>query len=297
MPMQNAILRSCRACLALGLALSAVAAQAGQAGQPAAPAAQAALDRAANRMYNADFAGAYAILDEEARRHPDEPLVHSIRAAAILFSEFNRLQILEFQFAADDEQVTDRRRLKPDGATRAQLFKALAEARARSHARLTVQPGNPDATFALCMATGVEADYTSLVEKRYLRTYSLSKEAQGYARKLLAMDPPVYDAYLTLGSAEYVVGQLNWLFRLFVRFDRIEGSTPKAIANLRQVIEKGRYYPPFAKILLALVHVREKQPRQALALMQEVLRDFPENPLARREVARLTAQLARTGKQ
>jgi hypothetical protein len=279
-----------RACIAICLALSAVAAQAGQ------PPTQTALDRAVNRMYNADFAGANSILDEAAGLHPDEALIYSVRAAAILFSEFNRLQILEFEFAADDDRVTEKGRLKPDPARRTELFKALDEARRRSAVRLAVQPQDRDAMFALCMATSIEADYVSLVEKRYFRTYSLSKEAQGYARRLLAMDPPVYDAYLTLGSAEYVVGNLNWFFRLFVRFDQIEGSKPKAIENLKKVIEKGRYYPPFAKILLALVYVREHQPRLALALLQDLEREFPENPLVRKEVKRLTGLLARPGK-
>jgi tetratricopeptide (TPR) repeat protein len=274
-------------CVAIWLTASSAAAHAGQAPP------QAALDRAVSRMYNADFAGANAILDEEVGRHPDEALIYSVRAAAILFSEFNRLQILEFEFAADDDKVTDKHRLKPDPATRAELFGLLAEARKRSRARLAVQPQDRDAMFALCMATGIEADYVSLVEKKYIRTYSLSKEAQGYARKLLAMNPPFYDAYLTLGTAEYVVSNLNWFFRLFVRFDQIEGSTQKAVENLKKVIEKGRYYPPFARILLALVYVREKQPRQALELLQDMAREFPENPLVKNEVRRLTDQLAR----
>jgi hypothetical protein len=273
--------------VAMGLTASPPPAGAGQA--PSQP----ALDRAVNRMYNADFAGAAAILDEEVRQHPDEALVYSIRAAAILFSEFNRLQILEFEFAADDDRVTDRKRLKPDPSARARLFEAVAEARRRGTARLAAQPQDRDAMFALCMSAGVEADYSSLVEKKYFRTYSLSKEAQGYARRLLAMSPPVYDAYLTLGVAEYVVGRLNWFYRLFVRFDQIEGSTPKAIENLRTVIDKGRYYAPFAKILLALVYVREKQPQLALAILKDMAREFPENPFVTHEVSRLTDQLAR----
>lgn len=38
------------------------------------------------------------------------------------------------------------------------------------------------------MAAGLETEYSSLVEKSYLRSYSLSKETQKYARRLLAMN-------------------------------------------------------------------------------------------------------------
>jgi predicted Zn-dependent protease len=252
----------------------------------------AALDRAFNRIYNFDFAGANAILDAEQRVHPDNPLVYSVRAAADLFSEFNRLKILELDFFADDDRVTDSSRVKPDPAVRAELFKMTDEARKRAQAQLAASPRNREALFALLMATAVESNYTGLVEKRYLHTYSLSKEAQQYARRLVAMNPPVCDAYMTLGSVEYIVSDLNFFFRLFVRFEQIEGSKQKAIEDLSKVVACGRFYPSFAKILLSVVYLREKQPNQALKLLQEMEREYPENPLFRNEVRRVSAKIA-----
>ena len=248
-----------------------------------------AIDKAFARMYNLDFQGTHAILDAEMRDHPDNPLTYSMRGGAYLFSEFNRLKIMEFEFFEDDDKVTDRKRLKPDPAIREQLFKTTAEAKKRATARLAVEPNDSNAMFALCMATGVEMDYVGIVEKRYFRTYSLSKEGQKYARKLLAMKPPFYDAYLTLGSVEYVVSKLNFFFRLFIRFDQIEGSQQKAIEDLRHVVAYGRYYPPFAKILLSVIYLRDKRPHQALALLKELARDYPDNTVFRNEVIRVTA--------
>ncbi|MBZ5498432.1 MAG: hypothetical protein LAP85_18695 [Acidobacteriia bacterium] len=247
-----------------------------------------AINRAFNRLYNCDFAGAHSILDDQLRSHADDPLLYSVHAAAYLYSEFHRLRILETDFFEDNDKVTDRKKLKPDPSVRAQLFAMTGEARKRAAARLAVDPKDRNAMFALCMASGVETDYYSLVEKRYIRSYSLSKESQQYARKLLALNPPFYDAYLTLGSVEYVVGNLNFFFRLFIRFDQIDGNKQKAIEELKKVVEGGRYYPPFAKILLSVIYLREKQPQQALALLREMARDFPENPLIKTEVDRLS---------
>ncbi len=262
----------------------------GLAGQDRPP---TAIDRAFSRLYNFDFPGAHAILDEEARLHPENPLIYSVRSVACLFSEFHRLRILETAFFVDDDRVTDRKKLKPDPAVRARLFQITAEARKRALARLATDPQNADAILALCMAAGAETDYTSLVEKRYFRGYSLSKETQRYARRLLELNPPVYDAYMVLGSAEYVVGNLNFFFRLFVRFDRIQGSKQKAVEDIQKVIAGGRYYPPFAKIILSIIHLRENRPQQALVLLQELQRDFPENPLIRDEVTRVAEKIRR----
>jgi hypothetical protein len=255
-----------------------------------------AVDRAFDRMYNFDFPSVHAILEEEARIHPEDPLLYSVRAAAYLYSEFDRLKILELEFFTSDDRVTGKRTGKPDPAARAQLFQMTAEARRRAAAILAVDPREPNAIFALCMAAGVETDYTSLLEKKYFRSYSLSKEEQKYAQKLLALTPPVCDAYLVLGSTEYVVGSMNFFFRLFVRFDRIQGSKQKAVEHLRKVIDGGRYYPPFAKILLSVIYLREKQPDRALVLLKELEQDFPQNPLIRKEVALVSETISRSRK-
>jgi hypothetical protein len=252
----------------------------------------AALERAFNRIYNFDFPGAYAILDAEQRAHPENPLVYSIRSAAYLFFEFDRMKILQLDFFADDDNVTDRKKVKPDTAARAELFKMTGEARKYAQARLATNPQDRDAMFAMLMSAAVETDYVGIVEKRYFRTYSLSKEAQQYARKLLALNPPSCDAHMTLGSVEYVVSDLNFFFRLFVHFDQIEGSKQKAIENLKKVIACGRFYPPFAKILLSVIYLRENQQQQALTLLQEMERDYPENPLIKNEVRRISNKIA-----
>jgi hypothetical protein len=267
------------------------------AGPPQSPLSPTAIDRAFQRMYNFDFSGMHAILDEHVRAHPEDPLAYSTRAVACLFSELHRLKILETDFFTDDDQLTDRKKLKPDPAIRAQLFQMTGEARRRAAAILRSAPADRDAMSAMCVAASVETDYTILVEKKYIRSFSLSKESQAYARKLLAMNPPVYDAHLTLGMVEYVVGSLNWFFRLFVHFDQIEGSSQKAIENLKQVVASGRYYPPLAKILLSVIYLREKQPAQALVLLKELERDYPENSLIRAEVKKVSERIARPAKK
>lgn len=251
-----------------------------------------ALDRAFNRIYNLDFPGAYAILDAEQRAHPDNPLVYSVHSAAYLFFELDRMKILEMDFFANDDKVTDKKRVKPDPAARAELFRMTDEARRRAQARLATNPQDREAMFAMLMSTGVQTNYAGIVEKNYFRAYSLSKETQQYARKLLAMNPPFCDAYMTLGSVEYVVSNLNFFFRLFVHFDQIEGSKQKAIENLKKVIACGRFYPPYAKVLLSVIYLRENQQQQALQLLQEMERDYPGNPLFKNEVKRVLDKIA-----
>src|SRR5512140_2956683 len=113
------------------------------------------------------------------------------------------------------------------------------------------------------MAASVVTDYTALVERRQWRSVSLARQTNFYAQKLLALNPPFYDAHLAVGTVGYVIASLAFYLRWLVHFDRIQGSKERGIENLKQVAWHGRYYGPFAKILLAVVCLREKKPQEA----------------------------------
>jgi hypothetical protein len=216
---------------------------------------------------------------------------------ALLISELYRMKVLETDFFVDDDQVTDRTRLKPDPAVRARLFQTTAEARKWAAAVLATSPSDPDATFAMSVAAGVETDYTVLVEKRYFRALSLSRESQGYARRLLALEPPMADGYVTVGMMEYVVGSMNWFFRLFIRFDQVEGSKPRAVENLKLAAGGARYFAPLARLMLSVIYLRERQPQQALEVLRSLARDFPENPLIASEIRKIDERALRPRKR
>jgi predicted Zn-dependent protease len=50
---------------------------------------------------------------------------------------------------------------------------------------------------------------------------------------------------------------------------------------------------PFAKILLAICYLREKQPRETQKLLAALNSEFPANPLIRKELAKVSADLGR----
>jgi hypothetical protein len=53
--------------------------------------------------------------------------------------------------------------------------------------------------------------------------------------------------------------------------------------------EHGHYLAPFARILLAIAYVREKDNPRAMQLLTELRREFPANTLFSREIAHLQA--------
>jgi hypothetical protein len=257
------------------------------------PASSDALQRVFARLYNTDFASAHAILDERMRADPENPLVYSIRGVAYLFAEMDRLKILESDFFLNDNNMVDGHghAAVPDAAVKDKLFAALDVARVKATARLAAHPNDPDALFAMCMAAGVTADYTGFVERREWKGLTLSRETKKYADKLLALHPPVYDAYMNVGSLEYVVGSLPFFVRWFVRIDNLDGDKRKGIEDLKLVARHGRYYGPFARILLAIVSLREKKLEDTRLLLAGLTSEYPDNALLQHELQIVSARL------
>jgi hypothetical protein len=291
-----------RVAVAVAVILCAPAFQIAAAAQPAsAPPADTAPAPAPdpfvpifNRLYNYDFATAHMMLDERQRADAADPLPYAVRAAVYMFSEFERLKILETEFFIDDDNMVDGQghRQKPDAEVKRRLFVTLDAARARANVILTADPSQRRALLAMVMAAGVAADYTGFVERRQWKGMSLTRETNRYAQKLLALKPPVYDAYMNVGSLEYVVGSLPFYVRWFVRFDKIEGNKRKGIEQLKLVAQHGTYYGPFARILLAVASLREHKLEDARQIVTQLAAEFPENPLLARELDKVTARIA-----
>lgn len=255
----------------------------------------AEIDQAFTRMYNTDFRGAHTSIDRYVSAQPSDPFGYAVRASAYLFSELDRLGILESEFFENDKRIIAKRGLRADPAVRARFFQAIEDAQSRGARILAANPNDQNALFAMAITQGVLMDYTALVEKRQLSSLSSARRANSYAQQLLKVNPQFYDAYLTTGLNEYLLGSLPFFVRWFVHFDGLDASKDQGIQNLKLVARSGHYLRPFAKILLAICYLREKQPRETQQLLAALTTEFPENPLLRKELAKVSADLKHGG--
>lgn len=247
------------------------------------------LDRGFSNLYNLDFAGAQKDFAVWEQSHPEDPMGPVSEAAGLLFSEFNRLGVLEAQFFENDRAFSDRPKLSPDPQLRDQFRAAIARADALARARLSKDPKDRDALFALTLCSGLQADYAALIEKRNLASLRYTKEASALGQQLLTECHDCYDALLATGFTKYVIGSMAAPMRWMLRLGGLPADKQGGIADLKMTAAHGRYLAPFARILLAIAYVREKDNQQALELLTTLQRDFPGNALFPREIARLQA--------
>lgn len=206
-------------------------------------------------------------------------------AAGFLFSEFNRLGVLESQFCENDDAFDKRPKLTPDPALRDRFGSAISRAENLSRVRLAKDPKDRDALFAQPMASGLQADYAALIEKRNLASIHFTKEASVSAQQLLAVCNDCYDALLATGFSKYIIGSMAAPVRWILRMGGLPSDKQGGIADLQTTAEHGDYLAPFARILLAIAHVREKDKQKALVLLSGLQQEFPANTLFARQIA------------
>lgn len=245
------------------------------------------LDHGFSNLYNLDFAGAQRDFAAWEKSHPEDPMGPVSEAAGLLFSEFNRLGVLEAQFFENDKAFIDRPKVSPDPQLRDRFRAAIARADSLAHARLSKDPNDRDALFALTLCSGLQADYAALIEKRNFASLRYTKEASVLGQRLLADCHDCYDALLATGFTKYILGSLAAPVRWMLRLEGLPADKQGGIADLKMTAEHGHYLAPFARILLAIAYVREKDNQRALELLTALERDFPGNALFPREIARL----------
>ena len=65
-------------------------------------------------MYNMDFSAAHKTFERWQAVHPDDPIGAASNAAAYLFSEFERLRILDIDLFTESRRLEELGKLKPD---------------------------------------------------------------------------------------------------------------------------------------------------------------------------------------
>lgn len=219
--------------------------------------------------------------------HPEDPLGRAAEAASYLFEECYRQGILTSEFFLNEQRFLGKVPLQPDPALRAAFFVADKEAQNLARLRLKANPDDTNALFAMTLSAGMEADYASLIDKHQVESLKMIRDADKHAKKLLLVAPSAADAYYTLGAANYIIGSLPRLKRFALGLAGIHGDKRIGIQQLEIAAERGHYLRPFAKILLALAALREKKPEVARTQLEELVAEFPENPLFTSELAKL----------
>ena len=250
------------------------------------------LDASFRLLYELKFEKGRARIAVWEQVHPGEPLGPALEAAANLFEEFYEKDVFTSEFFLDDKRLLGGIAGEPDAALDRQFWAAAKRAEEEGRARLADNPRDADSLFALTLVAGMRADDVSLIQRRQFESLHYLKEAEKYGETLLAQAPDTTDAYLALGAANYITGCLPTYKRALLWVGGIHGDKKAGMQQLSRTASDGHYLRPFAKLLLALASLREKNEDVTRVQLAELAGEFPDNPLFARELAKLTPRIS-----
>lgn len=245
------------------------------------------LDSGYRDMYNLQFQAAHRVFEDWQSANPEDPLGPVSDAAAYLFAEFDRLHVLESELFTDNHSFENRSKPSPDPQTKQALEGDLAKTDRLADIKLGQDPGNANAMFAKVLALGLRGDYAAMIEKRDLAGLSYMKTGRALAEQLLAGHSNYYDAYLAVGVENYLLSQQAPAMRWILRIAGAQTNKETGLHNLRLTAEHGHYLLPYARLLLAVAALRDHDRVQAKTLLAGLAREFPDNHLYAKELAKL----------
>ena len=232
-------------------------------------------------MYNLEFDQAHQDFSAWERLHPDDPLGPVSQAAGYLFGEFARLGILESQLFTNDQTFEARPRLAPDPKVRDAFNRALNRGDQLANAVLKQHPGDNNALFASVLSLGLRSDYAALIDKQDFASLRYMKQGRILAQQLLRQKPDEYDALLAVGVENYMTGIKPAPVRWMLSLGGINPNKEQGIRELEQTAAHGDLLKPFAKLLLAVAALRDKNTQQGCDLLHQLAIAYPRNALYR----------------
>lgn len=245
------------------------------------------LDQCYRDMYDLKDRAAHNCFADWEHTHPQDPMGPVSDAAVYLFSEFDRLKVLRFDFFKDNKAFLNRKKPQPSTEARQHFDDDLQRGQKLAKAALQHSSNDEQALLANVLSLILRSDYDALIDFRYNHALSEIKQATGQAKKLLAKHPDCYDANLAIGVENYLLSLKPAPERWFLQLTGAQTSKKKGLAKLRIVADKGHFLKPYAKVLLAIAAVRDNDQNKARELLSDLAQEFPNNDLFQSELKRL----------
>jgi tetratricopeptide (TPR) repeat protein len=246
-----------------------------------------------NALYNMDYQGARARFEKMIQIVPEHPAGHFYLATNYLFDQLNSRRRLQIGLYSGDSFFSESKE-KVDDKTDQEFRRLINTALERAQVASKANSNDPEALYYQGAAHGLLALYETTVMRSFLSALSNGRESVNLHRKVVSIDPNYNDAYLTIGTYDYVVGSLPFFVKLIARVGGISGSRERGLEELQTVIDKGRYAGDDARVTLITLFAREKRYNDVLSQLNRLSEKYPRNYLFKLEKANVMVKLNKT---
>ncbi|HEX9002458.1 MAG TPA: hypothetical protein VGB07_21305 [Blastocatellia bacterium] len=286
--------------LAVSFALLSSATASAQSAGPA-PSAGAALTpevielrRAGNAaLYNIDYATARQKFEEIKKLQPQHPAGDIYLATVIWLEHLNKSRRLQTSlyrdesnfYAGADKAKEENEGDEVDAAVDRAFRDRMAQAKTKALSLVARNKNDADAQYFLGAYYGVMAAYEASVARKFFAAMRNGSRGVDAHEKVLKLKPDYYDAYLSVGMYDYIVGNLPFMYKALATLAGVRGNKKRGIERLQTIVEKDAATADDARVMLLAIYQNEKRYEDALALLQQLSAKYPASYLLKLETA------------
>ena len=242
-------------------------------------------------FYNLEYDEALADFEKAIAQAPNSVELHNHAAETIVFREMYRDGALESELVTGNNSWLRRAKLNPTPETEKRFLGEIQKALDLEQARLRLNPNDTAALYAMGITYGLRANYFFLVKKAWRDSLRDATTARKLHNRVSELDPSNVDARLVQGLHDYVIGSLPAFYRMLGFLIGFHGDKERGIRTIEEVAARGTQNRIDAAIFLAALYRREHEPAKALAVLGDLVRQFPRNYLLRFAQADMYAAL------
>jgi hypothetical protein len=234
-------------------------------------------------LYNLDYETARRRFQKMIELAPDHPAGPQCMAASLWIQQLNESWELKSTLYSDKAYKNEK--TKVDQRQVDEFRRWTRRAKQLSEARLKRNDRDVEALYFLGAAEGLEAAFSAAVERKFMSALRTGSSAVDHHRKVLELSPQFYDAELTIGLQDYIIGALPLPLKMLAGTVGVRGSKKRGLKELEQVAREGHTGRDVARVLLIDLYKREKRWDDAIATVRELSERYPRNYLFKLQLA------------
>ena len=236
-------------------------------------------------LFNLDYTGARRSFQKMIDVAPDNPAGPESYAVSLWFEQLNKTWELKSKLYSEQAETET----KVDPRDVQEFRKWTRRTKQLAETKLRRNPRDVEALYFLGAAEGLEAAYAAAIEQKYMPALRTGSDAVDHHRKVLELSPEFYDAELTIGLQDYVIGSLPLPLKMIAGTVGVHGSKKRGLSELEQVAREGQWARDMARVFLIDLYKREKRWDDAIATTRDLSARYPRNYLFKLQLAEALA--------
>jgi tetratricopeptide (TPR) repeat protein len=253
-------------------------------------------------MYNIDYATARVKFEEIRKRLPNHPAGDLYLATVTWLEHLNRSRRLQTRLYRDESSFyagAEKAKEESEGDTVDQAVDRafrdrMAQAKTKALALVARNKNDADALYFLGAYYGVMAGYEASTARKFFAAMRNGSRSVDAHQKVLKLQPEYYDAYLSVGMYDYIVGTLPFAYKAIAAIAGVRGNKERGIKRLQTIIEKDVATADDSRVMLLAIYQNEKRHEESLAILRHLSEKYPRSYLLKLETASTLVSLNRS---